>query len=373
MPCIPSRVEHDRRSPSHVRDRGLPGMRVRSGQRGCRPRATVRAFPRNWPASISACPGLRRGPPSTRRCDRRDAARRGGGRRPDSVTSPPANRRSHKARSVSTSSALDRSSITSNSAPRTNMRAAAVRCTWPPESLTPRVPTASPTPPPALARRAPGRRPARRRPERRVVGLPEQDVLLERLAEQAWHLRRVRRAGRHEGGRLVHDVAVPPDLARLPRQQAQEGAQERGLARADAPRHHRQRASRQAQVHRLDAALGARLASEYTPSPCATRDGDRSVPAPPAGPADRRRWAPAAARWQGAAQVQRRGRDQRGRRRGAQQDIHAREGDAGLLIVSQELAEIGGEVGDERRNRRQTGRSRPPSCCRRAGCRRPAA
>jgi len=48
---------------------------------------------------------------------------------------------SHKRCSVSTSSALDRSSHTRNAACRMNMRAAAARCLWPPDSLTPLGPT----------------------------------------------------------------------------------------------------------------------------------------------------------------------------------------------------------------------------------------
>src|SRR6266487_2398559 len=59
-----------------------------------------------------------------------------------------AKRRSQSVRSVSTSRALERSSQTSSSVPRTNIRASAARCIWPPESLTPLVPiTASYTAP----------------------------------------------------------------------------------------------------------------------------------------------------------------------------------------------------------------------------------
>ena len=49
--------------------------------------------------------------------------------------------RSHSSRSVFTSSALDRSSITRSCAPCASMRAAATRCAWPPERRSPRAPT----------------------------------------------------------------------------------------------------------------------------------------------------------------------------------------------------------------------------------------
>ncbi len=68
-----------------------------------------------------------------------------------------------------------------------------------------------------------------------------------------------------------------------------------------------------------------------------------------------------AARWRrhgghGSAQVQRGGRHQRGRRSTTQQDAHACESDAGLPVVSQELAEPGSKIGDEAQVRDKQGK-----------------
>ena len=58
------------------------------------------------------------------------------------------------------------------------------------------------------------------RQRRRIIGEPQENVLAQRLAEEARHLCRVCCARRHQGGgQIVHDLVVPADLARLPGQQ----------------------------------------------------------------------------------------------------------------------------------------------------------
>ncbi len=86
-----------------------------------------------------------------------------------------------------------------------------------------------------------------------------QDVVRQRFAEEARHLRRVGGVRRHEEGRRIgHRGAVPAHLAGLRRQQAQQRPQQRRLARADAPGDDGKRAAWDAERHALDAR--ARLA-----------------------------------------------------------------------------------------------------------------
>ncbi len=78
---------------------------------------------------------------------------------------------------------------------------------------------------------------------------PQQDIVPQRIAEEPRHLRRISAARRDKeiAGR-GDPLAIPADLTRIARQQAQQRAQERRLAGADPPGDHGQRAARQGQV-----------------------------------------------------------------------------------------------------------------------------
>ncbi len=145
-----------------------------------------------------------------------------------------AKRRSQNSCSVRTSSALEASSNTSSSGRRANMRAAAERCTWPPESVTPRVPTRVSSPWPSCLRSSSSTARCTAEPwtsNGQRLGKTHQDVVLQRLGEEARGLGGVGRARRgHEGGRIVDRRAVPAHLAALDRQQADDRLQQRRLA-----------------------------------------------------------------------------------------------------------------------------------------------
>ena len=126
--------------------------------------------------------------------------------------------RSHSVRSVSTSSALERSSNTSSSGSRTNMRAAAVRWICPPESLTPFGPTLV-SRPCSNSRRSSSITARSHRAADVVVALVQahQDVVAQRVAEQARHLGGVGAARRGEElagsvHRLCHSSGSRPRL-----------------------------------------------------------------------------------------------------------------------------------------------------------------
>ena len=184
-------------------------------------------------------------------------------RDPWSVSLSPVTR-SQRSCSVSTSSALDRSSHTSSSGSRISMRAAALRCTCPPESRTPRGPTtvSSPCSSAATSGSSTAWRTAACRGEVASPSSPSdhahQDVLAQRRAEQPRHLRRVGAVRRPEElGRRRHRLAVPADLAAILGQQAQDGAQQRRLAGPDLPRDHREGAAGDAEAHVTHAAVAA--------------------------------------------------------------------------------------------------------------------
>jgi hypothetical protein len=146
--------------------------------------------------------------------------------------------RAQSSRSVSTSSAEERSSQTSSAGARSNMRAAAARCTCPPESRTPRGPTSVSTPclqRRHIRRRAPRRWSASAR-SHAAFRQPEQDILAQRRAEEARRLRRVGAARRLKPGRRVgHELPIPVNFAGIVRQQTEQRAQQRRLAGADLP------------------------------------------------------------------------------------------------------------------------------------------
>ena len=149
---------------------------------------------------------------------------------------PPARRRASTAAARSrTSNALDTSSKTNSSDALTNMRAAAARCTWPPDSRTPRGPTRVSNPSSRSSRSLLHHR----GPDGAVqvdlrFGQSQQDVAPQRLAEQPRRLRHVGAPRRDEKlGRLVDGGPVPPDLAGLYGHRADDRPHQRGLARAD--------------------------------------------------------------------------------------------------------------------------------------------
>ena len=117
--------------------------------------------------------------------------------------------------SVSTSSALDRSSSTTSSGACTRARAVASRWRCPPDSRRPRGPmsVAEPSGIPAMSSVIAASRSARRK---RLVGhRPETDVVGDRVGDQLRHLREERRIRRHEErGPVVDDLTVPSHLAR---------------------------------------------------------------------------------------------------------------------------------------------------------------
>ena len=61
-------------------------------------------------------------------------------------------------------------------------------------------------------------------------------------------------------GGIRYQLAIPANLARVVRQQAQQRAQQRGLAAADPPGDHRERPAQQAQVDAGNAVLAAGVA-----------------------------------------------------------------------------------------------------------------
>ena len=156
--------------------------------------------------------------------------------------------------SVSTSRALEMSSITRSSGRRTKARAAAVRWIWPPERRTPLAPTTVARPSGIQATSS--SRHARRTASCEPVGLDaEEDGVGQRLAEQARHLRHVGGAGRHEHlRRVVDQLAVPAQLAVVERRQAEQAAQQGGLAGADRAGDGGERAARHGEVDVVDAA-----------------------------------------------------------------------------------------------------------------------
>ena len=90
-----------------------------------------------------------------------------------------------------------------------------------------------------------------------VVVEAQQDRVGHALAEQPRHLRQVGGPRRHEERRPVVDrPAVPPDRAGVGIDQPEQRAQQGGLARADGPGHHRERAALEVEVDRCEAAAG---------------------------------------------------------------------------------------------------------------------
>ena len=171
----------------------------------------------------------------------------------------------------------------------------------------------------------------------------EQDVRLQRIAEEARDLRHVRAPRRDEEGRGVFDLlAVPADLAGVARQQAEQDAEQRRLARADAPGDDRELAAPQRQRDVLDArrTVAGRAAEVIGESDRVEVPQllDRSLLG--GGVHDRP-----------VFQVERRVHDKRRRRHrrraNAHQREHARDGDAQLLVLREEQSEESAELGDE--------------------------
>ena len=131
------------------------------------------------------------------------------------------------------------------------MRAAAARWICPPDSLTPARADRVSRPASSAGDVVLHDRARSQRPDRPFVGRAQQHVVAQRVAEQARHLSRVGAARRHqERCRVVDRRAVPADLARVARQQAEQHPQQRGLAGADASGDHHPAAARDIEVDR---------------------------------------------------------------------------------------------------------------------------
>ncbi len=155
----------------------------------------------------------------------------------------------------------------------------------------------------------------------------EQDVVAQRLAEEARDLGRIGDARRHAPGRRIGDAPpVPADLARLRRQLAEQGAQKGRLARPDPPGDRHDLAGSEAQIDLLDAAPRAGVAVGQPDR----LEADEAIALAP-----RRRFY--ARQW--AGQVERPRRHQRLGPRAAQQPDQPPERDPRPLVGGQRAAE----------------------------------
>ena len=81
------------------------------------------------------------------------------------------------------------------------------------------------------------------------LGQAQEDIVAQCLAKEPRHLSGIGAArGGEEGGRIGHKLPVPEDLPRLGGHQAQEGFEQRGLARSDLSGDHRKGAARQIKI-----------------------------------------------------------------------------------------------------------------------------
>ena len=196
-------------------------LRLRARQR---PLAKDAASPRSLPAVQAACRRPRSGPLSAPGFYPPGAAPRGDGR-PQGRWHPAFGRRSPRGffRSPRQERWKDRRTRAAP-AHRTNIRAAATRCTWPPDRRIPRRPYRG-----FQSVRHAGQIPRKRRRLQRggnvaFAGQTQQDVVSHAVAENSRHLRSIGHARRHkERAPVIHRDTVPPHSTLSGRQKTQQG------------------------------------------------------------------------------------------------------------------------------------------------------